>query len=70
MQIQKLDPKTYAGQPFAMCYTTGGYYHISSEPEGFRLEYRRFDAPVQKSLDDVFLSQYNLFPSYPAKKRC
>lgn len=58
MQIQKLDPKTYAGRPFTMCYTTGGYYHISPEPEGFRLEYHRFDAPVQKSLDDVFLNQW------------
>lgn len=58
MQIQRLDPKEYAGRRFTMRYTTGGYYHVTPEPEGFRLQYRTFDPPVQMSFDDVFFNQW------------
>ena len=54
MQIQRLDPKEYAGRRFTMRYTTGGYYHVTPEPEGFRLQYRTFDPPSKCPLTMCF----------------
>ena len=58
MEIRKLDPEQYAGYPLSLCYTTGGYYAIEPCESGFAIAYRRFDRPVEKTLEDSLFSQW------------
>lgn len=58
MEIKKLEKESYAGKAFTVCYETRGYYHISPGESGFRIEYRPFDAPMERSFDDVFFGQW------------
>lgn len=57
MEIVKLDPKKYAGQKFTARYVTNGYYDIVRTSGGFDIEYKRFDAPVERSFDDTFFGE-------------
>ena len=58
MEIVKLDPKKYAGQKFTARYITNGYYDIVRTTGGFDIEYKRFDAPVERSFDDTFFGEW------------
>ena len=53
-----LDAESYAGQRFTARYQTNGYYDISTTESGFQIEYKAFEAPVNKSFEDVFFGQW------------
>lgn len=50
MEIRPLDKRTYAGQTFTARYHTNGYYDICPDEHGFQVQYKPFDAPVERSL--------------------
>lgn len=52
MDIKPLDKKTYAGRKFTARYHTNGYYDICPDERGFQVQYKLFDAPVERSFDD------------------
>ncbi|MGM9601026.1 MAG: hypothetical protein ACI3W5_05500, partial [Faecousia sp.] len=58
MEIKMLDAESYAGQRFTARYQTNGYYDISATESGFQIEYKAFEAPVNKSFEDVFFGQW------------
>lgn len=58
MEIRSLDKETYAGEKFTVRYKTNGYYDISASGQGFRIQYESFEAPVEKSFDDVFFGEW------------
>ena len=58
MEIRPLDKKTYAGQTFTARYHTNGYYDICPDEHGFQVQYKPFDAPVERSFDDVFYGEW------------
>lgn len=58
MEIRKLDRAVYAGRKFTARYTTNGYYDLRPAGHGFRMDYVPFDAPVEKSFDDVFFGEW------------
>lgn len=58
MEIKKLKKEIYAGRKFTARYITNGYYDIHAVPSGFRLEYVPLETPIEKSLDDVFFSEW------------
>ena len=58
MEIGKLEPEKYAGQKFTARYVTNGYYDIVRTSGGFEIEYKRFDAPVERSFDDTFFGEW------------
>lgn len=58
MEIKMLDREIYAGQKFTARYVTKGYYDISAKESGFQIEYKAFEAPVKKSFEDVFFSDW------------
>ena len=58
MEINPLDKARYAGRGFTVRYRTGGYYDICPCESGFRIGYKRFDAPVERSFDDVFFGEW------------
>ena len=58
MEIRELKPEVYAGRKFTARYQTTGYYDICPAEDGFRIQYRPFDAPVERSFDDVFFGEW------------
>ena len=58
MEIRPLDKRTYAGQTFTARYHTNGYYDICPDEHGFQVQYKPFDAPVERSFDDVFYGEW------------
>lgn len=52
MDIKPLDKKTYAGRKFTARYHTNGYYDICPDERGFQVQYKLFDAAVERSFDD------------------
>lgn len=58
MEIRPLEKEIYAGRKFTARYRTRGYYDIAASEAGFRLEYRRFPEPVERSFDDVFFGEW------------
>lgn len=58
MEIRPLDRETYAGRKFTARYTTGGYYDIAASEGGFSMKYTLFEAPVERSFDDVFFGEW------------
>lgn len=58
MEIRSLDKKIFGGKKFSAVYITNGYYDICSSDEGFCLHYIPFEAPVEKSFDDVFFGEW------------
>lgn len=58
MEIRQLEREIYAGKKFTARYRTGGYYDICPSDTGFRMNYKRFDAPVERSFDDVFFGDW------------
>ena len=58
MEIRQLDAAAYAGKKFTVRYQTRGYYDISASDGGFQIKYVPFEAPVQKSFDDVFFGEW------------
>ena len=58
MEIKKLDRKMYEGRIFTLRYLTNGYYDIAKTNTGFRMEYKRFDKPTEKSFDDYFFNEW------------
>lgn len=58
MEIKPLDKETYAGQRFTARYQTDGYYNIRAVDFGFRVEYVAFEAPAERSFEDVFFSEW------------
>ena len=58
MEIRPLDRKSYAGRRFTARYTTNGYYDLRADDGGFRMEYTRFEAPVERSFDDTIFAEW------------
>ena len=58
MELKPLEKEAYAGKKFTARYVTGGYYDIRASEVGFRMEYVSFDAPVERSFDDVFFGEW------------
>lgn len=58
MDIKPLDKKTYAGRKFTARYHTNGYYDICPDERGFQVQYKLFDAPVERSFDDLFYGEW------------
>lgn len=58
MEIKPLNRAAYAGKKFTVRYQTSGYYDICASAHGFQLNYISFDAPVEKSFDDVFFGDW------------
>ena len=69
MEIKPLKKSDYAGKKFTAHYTTNGYYDICTVEEGFRINYMPFDAPVEKSFEDVFLASGWRIPLRSARLR-
>ena len=58
MEIRPLDKETYAGRKFTARYTTSGYYDIAVSEGGFAMQYTPFEAPLERSFDDVFFGEW------------
>ena len=58
MKIKRMDKEIYAGQRFTARYQTSGYYDLCAVESGFRMEYKSFAAPVDKSFEDEFFSKW------------
>ena len=58
MEIRTLNRKDYAGRRFTARYTTNGYYDLRADDSGFRMEYTRFGAPVERSFDDTIFAEW------------
>ena len=58
MEIRPLDKVTFAGKAFTVRYRTGGYWDISRDRHGFAVRHVPFDAPFERSLDDVFFGEW------------
>ena len=58
MEIRELAQETYAGRKFTARYQTHGYYDIRAAEDGFRVEYRPFTAPEERSFEDVFFGEW------------
>ncbi len=58
MEIRPLNRKDYAGRRFTTRYTTNGYYDLRTDDSGFRMEYTRFEAPVERSFDDTIFAEW------------
>ncbi len=58
MGIRELAQETYAGRKFTARYQTHGYYDIRAAEDGFRVEYRPFVAPEERSFEDVFFGEW------------
>ena len=58
MDIKPLDKKTYAGRKFTARYHTNGYYDICPDERGFQVQYKLFDAPVERSFGDLFYGEW------------
>lgn len=58
MIVMPLEKKQYAGKKLTARYTTRGYYDIRPDEDGFRIQYTPFEAPVEKSFDDVFFGEW------------
>ena len=46
------------GRKFTARYQTHGYYDIRAAEDGFRVEYRPFTAPEERSFEDVFFGEW------------
>ena len=58
MEIKRLEKAAYAGRKFTARYQTKGYYDIRPWEGGFHLDYVPWEAPVERSFDDVFFSAW------------
>lgn len=58
MEIRPLEKETYAGKKFTARYQTNGSYDICASETGFQVKYVPFEAPVEKSFDDVFFAEW------------
>mgnify|MGYP002540509040 CR=1 FL=1 len=58
MEIRQLDKETYAGRKFTARYETKGYYDLRPTERGFEMEYVPFEAPAERSFDDVFFGEW------------
>ena len=58
MEIRTLNREDYAGRRFTAHYITNGYYDLRADDGGFRMEYMRFDAPVERSFDDTIFAEW------------
>ena len=58
MEIRPLRHEDYAGRRFTACYITNGYYDLRADDGGFRMEYTRFEAPVERSFDDTIFAEW------------
>lgn len=58
MEIKKLNKEKYAGKRFTVKYKSSGYYDIKKEDAGFKIEYILLKKPIEKSFDDIFLSEW------------
>ena len=58
MEIRTLNRKDYAGRRFTAHYITNGYYDLRADDGGFRMEYTRFEAPVERSFDDTIFAEW------------
>ena len=58
MEIRQLDKETYAGRKFTARYETKGYYDLRPTERGFEMEYVPFEAPAERSFDDVFFGDW------------
>lgn len=58
MEIRPLDRSIYAGKTFTVRYRTGGYWDISRDGHGFAVRRVPFDAPIERSFDDVFFGEW------------
>lgn len=58
MEIKKLNKEKYAGKRFTLKYKSSGYYDIKKEDAGFKIEYILLKKPIEKSFDDIFLSEW------------
>ena len=58
IEIRPLDKAEYSGYQFTVRYVTDRYYDVVMLEEGFRLELKRFDKPVQKGFSDSLFSDW------------
>lgn len=58
MEIKELNKQTYTGRKFTVRYQTNGYYDIQASEGGFQIRYVSFAAPVEKTFDDAFFSEW------------
>lgn len=58
MEIRPLDKETYADRKFTARYTTSGYYDIAVSEGDFAMQYTPFEAPLERSFDDVFFGEW------------
>lgn len=58
MEIRRLEKEAYAGRRFTARYRTSGYYDIGAFENGFQIKYTPFEAPVERSFDDVFFGEW------------
>ena len=58
MEIRTLNREDYAGRRFTARYITNGYYDLRADDGGFRMEYTRFEAPVERSFDDTIFAEW------------
>ena len=58
MEIRTLNREDYAGRRFTARYITNGYYDLRADDGGFRMEYTRFEAPLERSFDDTIFAEW------------
>ena len=58
MEIRSMNKELFAGKKFTARYITNGYYDIGTSEDGFFVRYVPFEAPVEKSFDDVFFGEW------------
>lgn len=58
MEIVRLDRENYAGKKLSVRYETNGYYDIRACASGFEIAHVSFEAPREKSFDDVFFGEW------------
>lgn len=58
MEIRLLKPQEYIGKKFTARYQTNGYYDIYPIKNGFQIEFKPFQSPVEKSFNDEFFGKW------------
>lgn len=58
MKIRSMNKELFAGKKFTARYVTNGYYDIGKSGNGFFVRYVPFEAPLEKSFDDVFFGEW------------
>lgn len=58
MIIRELEREKYAGMKFTSRYVTGGFWDIEQSGSDFKITYKTFEEPAEKSFDDTIFGEW------------